>query len=96
MYQILIKVFSVLLMIWLFRRILSVLFRASKKPEPAENSVNKAQHMVKDPVCGMYMDSRLAVRMERDNEAYYFCSEDCKNKYLNRSSGDGMSSATAE
>jgi YHS domain-containing protein len=41
--------------------------------------------MVKDPVCGMYMDSRLAIRVESRKEAFYFCSEECKNKYLEKS-----------
>lgn len=40
--------------------------------------------MVKDPVCGMYMDSRLAIRLQRNRDDIYFCSETCKQKYLNR------------
>jgi YHS domain-containing protein len=38
--------------------------------------------MVKDPVCGMYMDSRLAVRFEEGGETVFFCSEECKSKFL--------------
>ena len=34
-------------------------------------------HMVKDPVCGMYMDSRLAFRLDSRKETVYFCSEKC-------------------
>ncbi len=40
--------------------------------------------MVKDPVCGMYMDFRLAIPFENRKEAFYFCSEECKNKYLGK------------
>jgi hypothetical protein len=41
----------------------------------------------------MYMDSRLAIRLESGKEAVYFCSEDCKNKYLGKSPGEETSSA---
>jgi len=49
--------------------------------------------MVKDPVCGMYMDSRLAVRLGNERKEFYFCSEDCKKKYLNQSAGAASNSA---
>jgi len=49
--------------------------------------------MVKDPVCGMYMDSRLAVRLDKEREEFFFCSEDCKKKYLNQSAGAASNSA---
>jgi YHS domain-containing protein len=51
--------------------------------------------MVKDPVCGMYMDSRLAVRMEDRKEVVYFCSEECRKKYVNGSFKAGTASDAA-
>jgi uncharacterized protein len=95
MFPFLIRVLSALLLIWLFRRFLSVLLRASPKTRQSNNSIDAENHMVKDPICGMYMDSRLAVRIDRRNEAFYFCSEDCRNKYLNKPPGDGAGSAAA-
>lgn len=38
--------------------------------------------MVRDPVCGMYMDPRLAVRMEVKTGSVYFCSDECQRKFL--------------
>jgi YHS domain-containing protein len=38
--------------------------------------------MVKDPVCGMYMDPRLALRQEEKGELLFFCSEECRQKYM--------------
>ena len=32
-----------------------------------------------------YMDARLAVRLDYREESFYFCSEECKNKYLHKS-----------
>jgi hypothetical protein len=34
-----------------------------------------------DPVCGMTVDRKRAVRLERDGDTAYFCSEHCKQKY---------------
>jgi YHS domain-containing protein len=34
-----------------------------------------------DPVCGMTVDRKRAVRLERDGATAYFCSEHCKQKY---------------
>lgn len=37
---------------------------------------------VKDPVCGMQIDSDDAVAsMEYEGTTYYFCSEDCKESF---------------
>lgn len=37
--------------------------------------------MVKDPVCGMYLDPRLAIRDEMKG-TYYFCSEQCRDQFM--------------
>jgi Cu2+-exporting ATPase len=36
---------------------------------------------VRDPVCGMEVDKRQAVTLERDGKTYYFCSEKCKQQF---------------
>ena len=60
--------------------------------------------MTKDPICGMTVDETTALRAERGGEAFYFCSEHCRKKFLSQSApaktdGDccgGKSSPTAE
>lgn len=42
--------------------------------------------MAKDPVCGMEVDERDALSAERDGQTYYFCSADCRNKFLGEKS----------
>jgi YHS domain-containing protein len=37
--------------------------------------------MVKDPVCGMYMDPRLAIRLPNRKGDIFFCSEACRRRY---------------
>ncbi len=36
---------------------------------------------VKDPVCGMEVDTNKAVTLEKDGQIYYFCSEHCKRQF---------------
>jgi YHS domain-containing protein len=80
--------------IWIFRRLLAA-FQSSKKTGFPKNANGTDKTMVKDPVCGMYMDSRLAIRLENQSEAIFFCSEECRKKFLSKSAGGGMDSAAA-
>jgi P-type Cu+ transporter len=38
--------------------------------------------MATDPVCGMKVDEVTALKAERDGQAYYFCSEHCRQTFL--------------
>ena len=38
--------------------------------------------MVKDPSCGVYFPRREAVRLQKDSEELFFCSSECRDKYL--------------
>jgi len=40
--------------------------------------------MVKDPSCGVYITRRDAVHLRQAGEDLYFCSEECRDKYLER------------
>jgi uncharacterized protein len=40
--------------------------------------------MVKDPVCEVYFPKRSGIPLNIDSKTLYFCSEDCKNKYLEK------------
>lgn len=35
-----------------------------------------------DPICGMTVDTSTALHAERDGETSYFCSEECRQKFL--------------
>ena len=93
MLSIVIRILSAIFLVWLFRRLLGMFLGSAKANRPQSDAGAASNHMVKDPVCGMYMDSRLAVRLENRREEFYFCSEDCKNKYLNQSTGSAGNSA---
>jgi uncharacterized protein len=94
MLTIIFRVLGFIFFVWLFRRVLSSLLGGAKRSQqPPETSTNTANQMVKDPVCGMYMDSRLAVRLEKRSENFYFCSEECKKKYLSSPGGNNVAGA---
>jgi Cu+-exporting ATPase len=38
--------------------------------------------MALDPICGMTVDEATALHAERDGQAFYFCSEHCRKKFL--------------
>ncbi len=86
------RFFILVFLLWLLQRLLSKVLRPSRPNAEGQSPAASPNNMVKDPVCGMYMDSRLAIRMEKRKETLYFCSEDCKNKYL----GKGTEEAGAQ
>jgi YHS domain-containing protein len=84
MFSLLLRIFSLVFILWLLRRILAAVLGGPKPERPGSETTKSAPEMVKDPVCGMY-GFRLAVRMEDRKEIVYFCSEECKKKYINGS-----------
>jgi YHS domain-containing protein len=71
--------------LWLIQRFLGALLGTGARRRPAPNPGDAARdssRMVKDPVCGMYLDSRLAIAVEAKKGTHYFCSKECRSKYL--------------
>jgi YHS domain-containing protein len=94
MVSILLRFLFLILGLWLLRQVLGKIMKSARPPGMDGNASVAPNNMVKDPVCGMYMDSRLAVRLENRKQSYYFCSEECKDKYLSRSGEEeGMRNA---
>lgn len=40
--------------------------------------------MVKDPICGTYVDKDTDIRVKKKGDVLCFCSYDCRDKYLKR------------
>lgn len=52
---------------------------------PVENSpevVSQRIIVTLDPICGMSVDDRNALQLERDGKTFYFCSERCLQTFL--------------
>ena len=44
--------------------------------------MNESKSETKDPVCGMSVDEATALHAERGGETFYFCRDDCQQKFL--------------
>lgn len=44
-------------------------------------SPNVIEQMKKDPVCGTYIPENQAFKYRQNHTTYYFCSEECKQKF---------------
>ncbi|MFA6243718.1 MAG: YHS domain-containing protein [Candidatus Hydrogenedentales bacterium] len=36
----------------------------------------------KDPICGMTVDEASAIHAERDGKTYFFCGDQCRQKFM--------------
>ncbi|HUF62399.1 MAG TPA: heavy metal translocating P-type ATPase [Verrucomicrobiales bacterium] len=45
--------------------------------------------MIKDPICGMMVDEATALHAERDGATFYFCSEHCREAFLDQEPAAG-------
>lgn len=85
MYSLLLRLLIFLSAFWLFRRVLLFFSRGSTNKAGAafgKERTKPSNDTVKDPICGMYMDPRLAIRVENEDGLLYFCSEECRQRYL--------------
>jgi uncharacterized protein len=48
--------------------------------EPPQDQ--KVEEMLQDPVCGTWVPVGQAVILDRDKETLYFCSAECREKFL--------------
>lgn len=71
---------------FLIRKVVAYLFgggsSSTVKRKPPSGTRAIEGQMVKDPQCGMYVASSLAVTLDHGTERLYFCSEDCREGYL--------------
>ena len=44
--------------------------------------MTQTQSVTLDPICGMTVDPATALHAEREEETFYFCSEQCRQKFL--------------
>jgi len=81
MFAVIIRILALSLIIWLVRQMIAAIM-GSGKAHTKKSSLKETGLMVRDPVCGMYLDSSLAICHDEHDKPVYFCSADCKSKYL--------------
>lgn len=71
--------------VWLVRRLLAS--TAASPQRAAEGTASSqapksARRLVRDPVCGMYVDETLSIPMREGDELLHFCSIACRDAYV--------------
>ena len=68
----------------MLRRFLDSLVRPTQQRDaPVDAPSNAvARKLVRDPVCGMHIAESLALMEHSGGENVYFCSEQCRNKFI--------------
>jgi YHS domain-containing protein len=78
--------FQLILLAW----VIYILYRwlrrgAAPAPKPRTFEQSKDQpveEMVQDPVCGTWVPLGQAILLDLKREKHYFCSPECRDKYL--------------
>jgi YHS domain-containing protein len=73
--------------VWLVRRLFGLLAEnTASSPHAAKGTASSqpktARHLVRDPVCGMYVDETLSIPMREGDELLHFCSIACRDAYV--------------
>ena len=55
--------------------------KAEKDAEKKKKRMESGE-MVKDPVCGTYVEKDSAITVRNGEQTLYFCSYECRNKYI--------------
>ena len=66
-------------------RFFQAINRRSKMSSPPR-SKNPSGMMVKDEVCNTYLPKEDAIKEIQEGKEYYFCSRECRRKFLERKS----------
>jgi YHS domain-containing protein len=79
--------FWILVVSWsvsLLRRLVnSMAVPQTKSDQPVDvHSDAVTRKLVRDPVCGMHLAEGLAVTQLQGGEVLYFCSEECREKFV--------------
>ena len=74
--------------VWLVRRLFGLLQQTTAaSPLDAKGTASSqpptaARRLVRDPVCGMYVDETLSIPMREGDELLHFCSIVCRDAYV--------------
>ena len=63
------------------QKLFSQLFSRTIPGPPSKPEV-ASDELVQDPVCKIFVPRRNALKLHKNGEDYYFCSEGCRKKFL--------------
>jgi YHS domain-containing protein len=64
-----------------------------KKNKAVDDNKNKedAVDLIKDPICGTFVDKETGYKVKFYDKIYYFCSEECRDKFIKEKKSKGDS-----
>lgn len=65
----------------LLRGVLSPERSGQRTRTPAGGREHRGK-LVKDPICGTYVPTQTALSTHMDSETFYFCSEECRSRFI--------------
>lgn len=84
----LLRVFVLVLLLFVLRYLLTSLIAHAKLALFGRPAVSDPQNQVitgrahKDPICGTYVAEELAVKATKAGQLHYFCSAECRDRFL--------------
>jgi uncharacterized protein len=82
----------------IFVVVVVLVYRAAKKWFGPDHSLSSGDtgappqsvddEMIRDPECGIYFPQRSAVALDQRHQVLYFCSTECRDRYLARHSSE--------
>ncbi len=66
----------------LYRLFMSDKMKKDEKKVTEKENLIATGEMVKDPICGAYVDKESAVSVRNGDKVTYFCGYDCRKKYM--------------
>ena len=88
------RILLVVLLIWLIRRLMAR-FLAALRGAPSQTRSRAASadpkrvvkgRMVRDPNCGTYVASELAIAARSGGQTFHFCSQECREEFIRQRS----------
>lgn len=76
--RLLVIVVALLGMVWFLRRLGRQEASGRRRVRPARAT----GQMVRDRVCQTFLPREMALTLVRDGDTHYFCSEDCRERFL--------------
>lgn len=69
--------------------IIYLLFKGDKKrkvdrQQKEDDRLKASGDLVKDPICGSYVDRNGQIRVRQGDVVHYFCSYECRDSFLKR------------
>ncbi|AEH44635.1 YHS domain-containing protein [Thermodesulfatator indicus DSM 15286] len=82
MFRIILIIVLFLLIWFTIKAIWKDLRQARPKAKTSSSPPEVTDKLVKDPVCGVYCPRKTAYTAIWQGKVYYFCSEECRQKFL--------------